>query len=69
VNAEILTSGLTVRDAMRRLDVSQPQVWRLIHAGRLVAEQTRWGYWLIAPASLAQYETERAARKMAKAAC
>ncbi len=67
MNAEILASGLTVRDAMRRLDVSQPQVWRLIHAGRLVAEQTRWGYWLIEPASLAQYEAERAGRRAAKA--
>ena len=50
-----------VRDAVRRLEVSQPWVLHLIQRGELRAVRTRLG-WLIDPASLDTVAAERATR-------
>ncbi len=58
----------SVRDVVRELDLSQVYVNRLVRLGRLRAVRTRLG-WLVDPASVAAFETERAARKAARSVC
>jgi excisionase family DNA binding protein len=55
----------TIRDVARRLDLSQPRAWRLVHEGRIVAVRTRLG-WLVDPTSLEAYAAERARRATRK---
>lgn len=61
-----IVNWLACRDVMRRLDVSQPYVHRLIHQERLRAVRTRLGY-LVDPESVDTFETERAERAERKA--
>jgi excisionase family DNA binding protein len=52
-----------IMDVVRHLRVSQSRVSQLVHNGKLHAVRTRAG-WLVDPASVAQWQAEREARKV-----
>ncbi len=68
---DVMEGWPSIREVAREMGVSEARIRQLVLAGRLAVYRTRWGYYLVDPASVRVYGEQRAAwaakRQKAKA--